>query len=802
MSTIRKDRMAILAVIAATIGSLAVGPTSRGAVFRVAPGGNDGNLGTKQQPLATLEAARDAARQAEGGPHRIVVMPGDYFLARTFELDARDSGLTIEADESGAVTIYGGPLVTGWRRDGDRFWCADLVGVKEGKRDFRALVVNGRMPQRARLPESGTFTHNSSFDVRWMTTAGGGWQRKPTREELTTMVYDPKDIPATLDVKNAEVRVYHMWDESLLAVARNDKQRHRLVFSTPAGHPPGAFRVKKYVVWNTREGMTQPGQWYLDRGAGRIVYWPLPDEDMAQAKVVAPSLEKIIQVAGSSEKPVEGITIRRLTLQGTTTPLKSGGFGAGAFDGALGMDRARQCVLEGLEIGNVGGQGILSRHLSDCRIVDCHIHHTGACGLKTDGSGTLVARNHIHHIGVAYPSAIGLWGSGRYEKGLHIHRNQIHDTPYTGISCGGDHHLIEENLIYRVMLEMHDGGAIYCSGGKHLVLRGNMARDIVEMGKGYGASAYYLDEQCENCIVERNVSVGVPWPTHNHMARDNVVRDNVFITEGDMTLSFSRSAGYTFRGNTLLVPGKVIINQPGAVTVWEDNVIFRGGLAKDGTPQPFTIDDAMPAVPAPKRKSWAASVTRAAQPPTIDGGITSDEWPGSDIGLDRAPSRQRASGPPAYVELAYDDQFLYVGLTVVAREPKNLRKGATWGEDDGAEVCIAGKTPDGESATFVVRGYTGGAFQSVTDAGVAAEAAERLGGGVRFAAKVWAMRGGGGWSGEWAIPLDAMGLKPTPETKVAFNIGVFRSECIEWVCWEGTLAETWRLEQGGILQFK
>ena len=39
---------------------------------------------------------------------------------------------------------------------------------------------------------------------------------------LTTMPYDPKDIPPTLDVKNAEVRLYHMWAESLVGVETND----------------------------------------------------------------------------------------------------------------------------------------------------------------------------------------------------------------------------------------------------------------------------------------------------------------------------------------------------------------------------------------------------------------------------------------------------------------------------------------------------------------------------------------------------------------------------------------------------
>jgi DeoR/GlpR family transcriptional regulator of sugar metabolism len=130
--------------------------------------------------------------------------------------------------------LYGGTLVSGWRPDGDRFWSADLPGVKEGTYDFRALVVNDRLAERARLPETGTFQHLSVFPVRWLSSVGGGWERAPRPEELTTMLYDPKDLPATLDVKNAEVRVYHMWDESMVGVSTNDTQRHALLFSRPA----------------------------------------------------------------------------------------------------------------------------------------------------------------------------------------------------------------------------------------------------------------------------------------------------------------------------------------------------------------------------------------------------------------------------------------------------------------------------------------------------------------------------------------------------------------------------------------
>lgn len=766
--------------------------------------GRDDRPGTREQPLASLEAARDAARRAGAGPHRIVVLPGEYHLARTLVLDARDNGLSLEAGEGRGATVYGGRPVTGWRRDGEKFWSADLPGVKEGAWDFRALVVNGRMPGRARMPESGAFTHKSAFDVRWLSSVAGGWERPPTPEESTTLLYEPKDIPAALEVRNAEVRVYHMWDESLAGVATNDTSRQALVFSTPLKSPPGAFGVKRYVVWNTREGMTQPGQWYLDRAAGKVVYWPLPGEDMTKAKVIAPTMERVIGIVGTQKAPAEKIAIRGLSIQATTTPLKPGGFGAYAFDGAVAVEWARDCSLEGLEICNVGGQGVSARQLDGCRITDCHIHHVGACAIRADGRGSLVARNHIHDAGVYHPSAIALSVShpqrAEKERGFHVYRNEVHDTPYSGIVGGGGDHVIEENLIYRVMREMHDGGAIY-GGMRDSILRGNVVRDVVKIGEGYGVSSYYLDEGARDCVVERNVSVGVDRPTHNHIARDLVIRDNVFIAETNMTLSFQRSAGCVFERNTLFVPGQITISQPGAIKCWTNNVVFRGGVGTNGAPQAFTINGAMPPVPPPERRSWATAVARAGKAPALDGEIGAEEWPGSLMNLDREPSRWGAAGAPAFAELAYDDQCLYVAVNVSMFDVAQLRAGSAWGKDDGAEVCVAGKAPDGKPAIFVIRGFAGGATASVTDAGAPADAAKRLGEAVRFAAKPYG-KTRGGWRGEWAIPWDAIGLKPAPGQKIAFNLGVYRAEDQVWRCWEGTLGENWRLEQAGVIQLK
>ncbi|MBN2313289.1 MAG: right-handed parallel beta-helix repeat-containing protein [Sedimentisphaerales bacterium] len=540
--------------------------------FYVALNGNDSwsgrlskpNADRTDGPFATLHAA---CRLAPSG--NVIVQAGQYFFDEPLVLDHRTADLTIESAPGANVCLFGGRKIEGWKKDGERFYSATLPGVKEGQWDFRALIVNGRYCPRARLPEKGFFTHLSRFEVPWMSTTGGGWKRKPTHEELTTLKYQPGDIGPWLDVNNAELTIYHMWDESLVGLKAMDSESQTLTFAKPSGHPPGAFGVNKYVIWNIREGMTQPGQWYLDRTAGKLVYWPLPGEDMARADVIAPTIESIIRIRGTRDNPVKGITIRGLTLSVTTTPLETGGFGAGRYDGAVSVASAENCRLFELEIVNVGGQGIKASG-DNLHVERCHVHHAGACGIRCFGTGCVVADNSIYDVGLTYPSAIALQGGG---KDCRLSHNEIHDCPYTAINCGGERNHIEHNLIYRAMKELHDGGGIYCFAGKDLVLRGNFIRDIIDTG-GYGASAYYLDERSENCLVEGNLSVGIVRPSHNHMAHNNTIRNNVFVSNADVRITFPKSSDYIFDKNIIHTKGKIIFENSDAVTALRSNVLF------------------------------------------------------------------------------------------------------------------------------------------------------------------------------------------------------------------------------------
>ena len=566
-------------LILVALGALAVRQSvaSDAVISYVSPTGDDSWSGRLAQPnadrtdgpRATLGAACRATRTlGTETSRRIVVQAGEYFLNEPVVLTEKDSGLTIEAATGADVTLYGGRKVTGWRKDGPDFYAATLPGVKEGDWDFRALIVNGRYCPRARLPKTGRFEHRSVFDVRWMSTTGGGWQRKPTDEELTTLKYRPEDLGPWLDIRNAEVTVYHMWDDSMVGVSVIDTESHTLTFSSPTGHPAGAFGVKTYVVWNVREGLTEPGQWYLDRTAGKVVYWPLTGEDMSEVKVIAPVVESIVRVQGSRGKPVRNVTLRGLTLAATTTPLTAGGFGAGRFDGALSIANAEDCMFGDLEVRHAGGQGIQATGTS-LRIQRCHVHHVGACGIRASGTRLEVTDNHIHDVGLTYPSAIALQGGGRDSLVAH---NHVHHAPYSAINYGGQNTRIEANRIHDAMLELHDGGGIYCFGGKNLVLRGNYIHDIIDTG-GYGASAYYLDEQSEGCLVEGNLSVNVMRPSHNHMAKGNTIRNNVFINEGDLRLTWPRSSDYRFEKNILWATGRIVFDNREGITTLAGNIL-------------------------------------------------------------------------------------------------------------------------------------------------------------------------------------------------------------------------------------
>jgi len=559
----------------------------------VSPAGNDAWEGTKTKPFASLERGLQATRQIKGNVRKCLMVGAGRYYEVNLALAAQDSGLTISARPGAKVCLYGGRRITGWQTDGAKFWSAAIPKVKDGQWDFRALVVNGRLARRARYPREGQLAHLSEFNVRWLSTTAGGWERPPTQEELTIMKYDPKDLGDWFEPRNAEITVYHSWDESLVGVAA--MANGKIIFSTPAGHPPGAFGIKKYVVWNIKEGMSEPGQWFLDRADGRVVYWPLASENISAIEAIAPTTETIIRCEGTAQTPVKDVAIRGIGFAVANTPLVAGGFGAGKFPGALSFVSAEHCRIENCSFFGMAGQGIKVTASDDVAIQNCSLREVGAGGIVVaDSRNSMLGHNHIKDVGKIYPSGIGISINGQNNS---IQANQIENTPYTALVVSGDGHLVENNIIRNFMQELNDGAAIYITFCKKVVVRHNRVMGRLDSGQ-FKRHAYYIDEQGENCLIEQNSAFNSPSPAHTHLAKNCIMRNNVFFTAGEMKLGFFKSSGFILEKNIIYAKDAIVIqdSEPTALKAVPDNIIFSetGVIKKEG----YDICDVRPPLQA------------------------------------------------------------------------------------------------------------------------------------------------------------------------------------------------------------
>ena len=187
-------------------------------VFFVAPDGQDRNAGTKESPFATLVRARDAARERGTNQVRRIVVRGGSYYDVSLLLDARDARISIVAEPGEKPMLYGGRRVTGWEKDGDKFYAARLPGVTVRTWDFRHLVVGNQMRPRARLPRTGEFEHLSRFGASWHSTVGGGFRGADKPELKMKLKYKPGDLGPWLDVNNAELTIFHQWDDSIVGL--------------------------------------------------------------------------------------------------------------------------------------------------------------------------------------------------------------------------------------------------------------------------------------------------------------------------------------------------------------------------------------------------------------------------------------------------------------------------------------------------------------------------------------------------------------------------------------------------------
>ena len=500
---------------------------------------------------------------------------GMHFLDQTVFINGPVSNLKITSEPDGKAIVYGGKQITNWKIE-NGIWVADVPGM-----DFRLLEVNGKLANRSRLPEEGYFHHLSTFNSNWLSTVQGGFDPKPTIKQLLSMKYNPDDLKDIPVLDNAEITLFHSWDETLMRVNEVDAVDHEIRFTQPPAYPAGAFGITKYVVWNSKSGLKNPGQWYLDRKAGKVYYYPLLDENPENAVCFFPLIDELIYI-----KDAENLTISDIEFRSNNTPLMVGGFGAKWFSGAIYCENSNQLTFDNLTFCNLSSNAIKAVSCDNTSVTGSHFHHTGAAAIRLIGSDAKISNNLIHDVGLLYPSTIALyvnvtdpnakeeWEMGKDEGNVLIAHNTIYNAPYVGICCGGKDSEITGNRISRVVQVLTDGGGIYVTFCKNLVLTRNFISDI-QIQEGAGTCAYYLDELTNNAFIEENLSVNVHRPLHAHLCSGNTIRNNIFIVEeGNGLMTFPRCSDFTFEKNVFITEGGIEIQGLNVLTNGNKNILF------------------------------------------------------------------------------------------------------------------------------------------------------------------------------------------------------------------------------------
>lgn len=532
-----------------------------------------------------------------GGVYRVtepITIPGGFSWPITFE----------SASEEPAI-IDGGEPITGWSETtlgGRPVWAADVPVVQGERRHFRQLFVNGRAAERPKAHWEPTAR------VEAIPGAEPGDWGSPGTDYFQAV---EGDFIAERNLGDVEVVALHFWiEERLPVVSYNPATRivrcgrvSRCALMNSKGE--GA----RYYLDNVYEAFGKPGQWYLDREAGKVYYMPREGETLAESELVAPRVRRLLVVNGDAARgqPVEHVRFRGITFRHADWVLPhtpgdaesftnehgrgnrgSNGQGSADVPGAIYMTGAHHCAIEDCVIEHVGWYAVeLERGCVGCRVVGNAMRRLGAGGVKLNGSTPLrssawntmpgpladrnrdnrVTDNRIHDAGHVFHSAVGVLA--RHVNGAVIAHNEIDHLYYSGVSVGwtwgyadtttGDNRIEHNHIHHLGMGRLSDMGGIYTLGVQPgTVIRGNHIHDIKK--DEYGGWAIYPDEGSSHMVIENNLCHDTNAQAfHQHYGRENIVRNNLFAFAGEGLIALSRDDGlaaFSFYRNIVIADGQ------------------------------------------------------------------------------------------------------------------------------------------------------------------------------------------------------------------------------------------------------
>lgn len=439
-------------IIALSLSLICATPAMGQNILHVDVNGSDANNASASAPVRSIQRAIEIAASL-GGENRIALHEGvhrpDTTIVLTRALMGNAESITICPFGHEKATISGSrELSLKWSKHKGGILKSAVKGVD----DIDMLIVNGEIRPMARYPNydpSALRLNGTSADATSPTRIRS-W-KNPEGGFLHAMhSHDWGDFHYRIDGKDTD---------STLILTGGHQNNRRL----------GISRDNR-MVENIFEELDAPGEWYYDKRASTLYYYPLEGEDMRTAVVEAPTLKHLFHLKGSPDSPLANVSIQGVDITGTRRTFME------PYEPLLRSDWTVY----------IGGAILLS-DTENCSIADCDLYNLGGNGIffsgyNRDGAAT---GNHISRIGasailfVGDPSAVR---SPAFEYGQAVELDDMDFTPGPANDNYPSHCVAEDNLIHDIGMYEKQTTGVELSMCSHITVGHNSIYDVPRAG--------------------------------------------------------------------------------------------------------------------------------------------------------------------------------------------------------------------------------------------------------------------------------------------------------------------------------
>lgn len=531
--------------------------------------------GSRAKPYKDFETAFNAVREHMAAGNKNVEMVfrgGTYYFRRGYLIDEAMSGLTIKAYDGEEVVFSGGvsiPVesvsVSENTVPGGKLSVANLK--EAGIADFGAIhgtgfgrpflsswgevFVNGKPMRLSRWPDEGTVPMGKVLDPGSVPRDGDYSNRGAVMEydSLRISSWEPDG-----DMWISGYFKYGYADDALrIAVLDKDKKTITTDGPTMYGFQSGR-KHNQWYAFNIKEETGMPGEYHLDRNTGELVFVS-PDKEV-EALDFSLLEEPFFDIWQARDVMIDGITFEYsraviLSLAETENVLvkncvfrNSGslavtvGYGIKPFEGFRheGTGEPVRGLVGSLQ-QHIYNETTFDRKAGNNNTIDrCGFYNLGAGAVSLGGGdrltlspGNNTVSNCLFHdnnrIERSYRPAVHITGVGNK-----VVNCEMYNAPSMVILLHGNDHVIENNYIHDVCLEVDDQGAFYY--GRDASECGNVVRNnlFANIPDNLMTSSVYLDDGAGGLAVEGNIFYKAGfYPILLGGGSDNVITGNIFI---------------------------------------------------------------------------------------------------------------------------------------------------------------------------------------------------------------------------------------------------------------------------------